>query len=477
METSARPDPSDPRPGRRPAGERDDARPGDGGGGGGRLRRAVGTGLRRQAAVALALGGGAFLLFHLVAAAPGLVESVYGRAVGPAVAWALARLTAPFPFPVAQVLLAAYVGWLLALAVRGARAAMSGRRADAAESGSRGSAGGTTDGPDGPGSEARSRLSGLARAAGRGAVRLGRDAGVLVVTFYLLWGFHYARPSLEDRTGLPDGGDAGRDELVRLAERSVAATNRAYRAVHGTDDAGSPTSVSDGDHLREALLEGWRRLAAGRGLPDHLGWRYGPAKPFVPDGVLVRLGLGGFYFPWTGEAVVDGGTPASDLVQSIAHEQAHQRGVGPEDEASFMGFLAASRAPDPVARYSALLFAQRHLVAAASSGGRPDLREELTDVRLPGVTRDLRNLYAYWRRRFDPAARVARRMNDAYLKSNRVEGGVASYGLVTRLLVAEAREDGELFSPAGDGAAEPDSADAGGGAGDAGRAGPGGPER
>lgn len=406
---------------------------------GGRGKRPTGADLRRQAIVALALGAAAFLLFHLLAAVPGVVESVYGRAVGPAVAWALARLTAPLPFPVAQLLLAAYVGGLLVLAVRGLASALAGR-------------------------DEGSRLRAAARAAGRGALRLARDAGVLVVTFYLLWGFHYARPSLEARMGLPAGDDAGRDELVRLAERAVTATNSAYRAIHGTDDAGSPTAVpADGD-LRDALAEGWRRLADERGLPTHLGWRYGPAKAFVPDGVLVRLGLGGFYFPWTGEPVVDAGAPASDLVHSVAHEQAHQRGVGPEDEANFMGFLAAARAPDPVARYSALLFAQRHLVAAASSGGRPDLREELTDGRLPGVTRDLRDLYAYWRLRIDPAARVARRVNDAYLKSNRVEGGVASYGLVTRLLVADAREDGELFPPAGDGAVAPDSSHAGGGA-------------
>lgn len=436
METPASPDPSDPGPGRpstegETAGRPTEEKESDG------RRPAIGPGLPRQAAVALALGAASFLLFHLAAAAPGFVETVYGRAVGPAVAWALARLTSPFPVPVAQVLMVAYVGWLLTLTARGLLAALAGREPDPV---------------DGSGDDGRSTLRAVARAAGRGATRLGRDAGVLVVTFYLLWGFHYARPSLEDRMGLPAGDDADRDELVRLAERSVTATNEAYRAIHGEEDAGSPTAPPAAGELREALAEGWRRLAAGRGLPDHLGWRYGPVKPFVPDGFLVLVGVGGFYFPWTGEAVVDDGTPASDLVQSIAHEQAHQRGVGPEDEASFAGFLAASRAPDPVARYSALLFAQRHLVAAASSGARPDLREELIAGRLPGVTRDLQDLYEYLRRRIDPAVRVTRRVNDAYLRSNRVEGGVASYGLVTRLLVAESRGGRDLFPPAsGDG--------------------------
>lgn len=412
----AGPDRSDDPPARpdRPPGRTD--RPGAGSS----ARRADGDGPdhRRRLAV-FAAGLASFLLFRLATWAPHLVEEVYGRRIGPAAAWLLSRLTGVVPVPIAELLLAGYVAWLAASAIRALGQVRAGRR-------------------------------GALGAVAGGGSRLARDAGVLVASFYLLWGFHYARPDLEGRTGLPAAGDADRAELVRLAERSVAATNQAYRALHGTDDAGAPTAVppDHGDRLREALLEGWRRLADRRGFPDHHGWRYGPAKEFVPDGLLVRFGLGGFYFPWTGEAVVDGGTPASDLVQSVAHEAAHQRGIAPEDEASFVGFLAASRAPHPLARYSALLFAQRHLVSAAASGA-PELRAELTAARLPGVTRDLRDLYAYLRRRIDSAARATRRMNDAYLRSNRVEGGIASYGMVVRLLVAEARGRGEerLFQP------------------------------
>lgn len=442
------PRPSDPIDGGDTS-DHSDAPPGRGGDAPGPAdeEHAAGPDHRRRLAV-FAAGVGAFLLFRLATAAPHVVEEVYGRRIGPAVAWLLSRATGPVPIPLAEVAVAGWAGWLAASAFRAVGQVRAGRR------------------------------TALGALAGAGS-RLARDAGVLLVTFYLLWGFHYARPDLEARRGLPTADDADRTELVRLAERSVAATNEAYRAVHETDDAGAPTALpaGDGGRLREALLEGWRRLADERGFPAHHAWRFGPAKEFVPDGFLVRLGLGGFYFPWTGEAVVDGGTPASDLVQSVAHEAAHQRGIAPEDEASFVGFLAASRAPHPLARYSALLFAQRHLVSAATSGA-PGLREQLTAARLPGVTRDLRDLYAYLRRRIDPAARATRRVNDAYLRSNRVEGGIASYGLVTRLLVAEARAGGEgrLFpggpgregaAPADDAAGEgepPDDADAGGGA-------------
>lgn len=429
----------------------------------------------RSAGRALAAGIAAFLLSHLLARVPWLVEATYGRVAGPAVAWLLSWITAPFPFPVAELALAAYVGWLLALAVGALWEVARGPGANSAAGTDGAARAGAGAGP----AETGSRLRALRRRAGRGAARVVRHGGVLLATFYLLWGFHYARPPVEARMGLPEGAGADRAELITLAERAVEATNDAYRAVHGTEDAGAPTEMTTGrDAMKRALEAGWRRAAEETGLPALHGWSFGPAKTFVPDGFLVKIGLGGFYFPWTGEAVVDGGTPASDLVQSVAHEQAHQRGVAPEDEASFLGFLAASRAPSPVARYSALLFAQRHLVAAASSGGRPDLRDELTADRLPGVTRDLRDLHEYLRRRIDPAVRVTRRVNDAYLKSNRVEGGVASYGLVTRLLVARSRDDGERLFPGegggprsdgtgGDGAAT-DTPGTGGGAGGAG---------
>jgi len=62
--------------------------------------------------------------------------------------------------------------------------------------------------------------------------------------------------------------------------------------------------------------------------------------------------------------------------------------------------------------------------------------------RIPGVQRDLADLRSYTRRHRGSVSRVATRVNDAYLKANRVPGGVESYDQVTRLLLRYARSRG-----------------------------------
>jgi hypothetical protein len=174
--------------------------------------------------------------------------------------------------------------------------------------------------------------------------------------------------------------------------------------------------------------------------------RYGPAKRLLISPVLGRLGRSGFYFPFTGEANVNAGVPAISYPQVVAHEKSHQRGIGPEKEANFFGFLAAALAPDPNARYAAYVFAQRQLLFALLRVD-PGRAEELILGRAPGVQRDVDDLYAYWDRHRGAGHDVTRVLNDAYLRTNRVEGGVQSYGRSVELLMSFARRQGGRLTP------------------------------
>jgi hypothetical protein len=52
------------------------------------------------------------------------------------------------------------------------------------------------------------------------------------------------------------------------------------------------------------------------------------------------------------------------------------------------------------------------------------------------VQRDLALESAYWKKFETPVARISDQINDAYLKANKVEEGVKSYGAVIDLLLA-----------------------------------------
>jgi hypothetical protein len=353
----------------------------------------------------------------LLARAPDLVEAVYGRSVGPAIGWALSRVTGVVPFSVGEVLILGLAAWVLWHGIAGVTAAARRRR-----------------------SWKNLLLGGLLTA--------GQLTGIIVALFYVLWGFQYSRPRLEARLGWPAGTEAPADVLAELAEEMVGATNAAYAELHHGTDSGEPTRFADRAAMEAALEEGWRRAAEATGLDEAVGRRsYGPVKrPLILSRGLDWLGISGFYLPFTGEANVNRGIPDVSYPHTAAHEKSHQRGLNPEDEANFFGYLAAVSAPDPVARYSAYLFAQRQLLAALWIPDEERTRE-LIDQRLPGVQRDVDAIRAYWARFEGPVRDASRQTNDAFLRTNRVEGGVHAYARSVELMVAWARKRGGRLAP------------------------------
>ncbi|MGH2570520.1 MAG: DUF3810 family protein, partial [bacterium] len=322
--------------------------------------------LARRRLVQAGAGVLAFLLARALAYFPDLAEATWGEWVAPGVAWALSRVTGIVPVSIAELAIAAFCLRQIA-----------------------GAAGGIRD--------VARRGRSFANAAAAGALRLAGDLGVVLVLLYGLWGFQYARPDAEARLGWPTADDAAPDDVAALAAEMIEAANEAYRELHGSDDAGEPTVLADPQALDAAIEEGWRRAAAACGMRGPATARYGPAKRLIASPLLDRLGLSGFFFPFTGEANVNAGVPAVSFPLVVAHEKSHQRGIGPEKEANFFGFLAAALAPDPNARYAAYVFAQRQLLFALFGSDRAR-GEELIHRRAPGVQRDVDDVRAYWER-------------------------------------------------------------------------------
>src|SRR5262249_10985018 len=143
--------------------------------------------------------------------------------------------------------------------------------------------------------------------------------------------------------------------------------------------------------------------------------RHGPTKALIISPLLRRAGLSGFYCPFTGEANVNASVPGAAWPQVVGHEKAHQRAVNREDEANFLGYLAAASASDPLARYSADLFAQRQLLNALLSTDAERV-QALVAKRVPGVQRDVDDFRDYWRVSEGRTGKITERMNNAYLR-------------------------------------------------------------
>jgi Protein of unknown function (DUF3810) len=256
-------------------------------------------------------------------------------------------------------------------------------------------------------------------------------SGALLWVFLLLWGFNYARPSLEKRLQLPSPGpDPNR---LLDAGRRVASHTHALFAELAV--ASGPTALPlSFDELDRAIDEGYRELR----LPgDSIHSRTTPVKPLASSTIFSYLGISGIFVPFTGEPSVNDLQPDVALPVVWAHEKAHQRGITNEGEANLAAFLVCSRrdAP-PYLRYSAFLFATEYLLGEASTRSPEEEVSALWDLVGEGPKLDVRALMEFWRRYQGRASEVASDVNDTYLRALRVREGVASYGTVVRMLLA-----------------------------------------
>lgn len=264
--------------------------------------------------------------------------------------------------------------------------------------------------------------------------------GVVGFVFDASWGMVYRREAVGQRLGWGPPIEVVKGQpldpavaalVLEDADRLVAQTVAAYRQIHGSDDGGAPTRLAasqDADALIEAA---YARLGSRIAQEPALGVRQPPAATPRLSPLMSWLGLGGFWFPFTGQAQVNGEPPDVSRLFTLAHEKAHGRNVGPEDEASLFAFLALIDADDPVLRYVGWNFAARQMVRGVKKVD-PARASALLASLPAGMKRDQDEVVAFWEAHAGVLTDVAEAINDAYLKLHGVEGGKASYTRTAR---------------------------------------------
>lgn len=261
------------------------------------------------------------------------------------------------------------------------------------------------------------RRGGWRRAGAAALLWLVTTTAVVYLLFMASWGFNYRRLPLEAKVDF-DRARISREAAVRLASEAVARVNAGHLQAHAA-------RFDPGTLARE--LEATGRLLGGGGATL--------AQP--------KVSLFGFYFR---KAAIDGMTVPvfleiilnPDLLpverpSVLAHEWAHLAGYADESEASFVGWVAGVRSQDAVARYSAWLDAYR-----AAAGALP----RSVRARLPpldaGPRADFAAIAARYERSSPRVRTAARGAYDSYLRANRIDEGIANYGVVLQLMLGTA---------------------------------------
>ena len=165
-------------------------------------------------------------------------------------------------------------------------------------------------------------------------------------------------------------------------------------------------------------------------------------KPMAFSLVMSVMNFTGFYFAPTGEANINVHSPRCMLPSTIAHEQAHQRGVAAEQEANFVAVLACLNSGNAVYGYSASLLAYIHLSNALYSADH-DAWVEVYGVLSENIRSDLRKNSEYWNAFDTTIAKASESVYTGFLQSHGQEFGMKSYGACIDLLTAYYGENAE----------------------------------
>jgi hypothetical protein len=250
---------------------------------------------------------------------------------------------------------------------------------------------------------------------------LAAAGAALYLIFLGVWGLNYRRVRMTDRLVIERAAPSSED-VIQLGLMAVGQLNSLYSAAHAV----------------QPRPPEWQDASLRRSFEQILH-----ALSDAPDTEPGRLkhSLLGPYFRWTGvdgmvnpfglEVIVNPDLLPFERPFIAAHEWAHLAGYGDESEANFIGWLTSMRA-SPAAQYSGWFYLYWQISGEVNAAERERLNMALAE----GPRGDINAVIGRLRRGEVPALQAASwKIYDKYLKANRVESGVRSYGEVVNLIL------------------------------------------
>lgn len=226
---------------------------------------------------------------------------------------------------------------------------------------------------------------------------------------------------------------SSREELAGLCRYLAEEINEAARDITVDENGCMVLPANASGTAREAM--------------EALGEEYSSLQGYYPhpkglwiSRILSVQKIEGIYSPFTLEANYNREMPDVNIPVTMCHELSHLRGFMREDEANFIAYLACRKSGDAGFRYSGAILAFIHSGNALYRDGGEEAYWEIYDSLCDTARRDLSADSAFWRQFDGKVAQVSSQVNDAYLKANRQEDGVKSYGRMVDLLLAMYRE-------------------------------------
>ncbi|WP_346856253.1 DUF3810 domain-containing protein [uncultured Draconibacterium sp.] len=242
----------------------------------------------------------------------------------------------------------------------------------------------------------------------------------IYILFYVLWGLNYYRPNLNERLAINDR-PTNKDEFIDVLEKLINTTNN----LHSTFDQLNKAAV-------DSILENsYKNLAEALKITYPMGTRRDKTITFSM--FYAQSGITGYFGPFFNEIHVNKKVLPIEYPFVLAHEKAHQFGITSEAEANFYAWLVCSTSNNQQIHYSASITLLRHFLYQAYK--MEEYEEIVKDINDP-VKSDFKAIIKHWDElRNEKMNKAASKVNDTYLKTNKIKGGIQDYrGVVEHVM-------------------------------------------
>lgn len=256
-------------------------------------------------------------------------------------------------------------------------------------------------------------------------------AGILFFIYAAACGVNYYRTSFAEEASLSvEGGTI--EELKEACRILTDQVNESAEAV-SRDEAG--LMVVTGNVRKEAV-----RAMENLGEEyDCLAGYYPQPKGLLFSWILSVQKLTGVYSPFTIEANYNTEMTDYNIPFTACHELAHLKGFMQEQEANFIGYLAAIQSDSVQFQYSGALLGWIYCTNALRQID-DQAYEEMRAMLCEEAKIDLAANNQFWQQYESPVAEVANQVNDTYLKANGQQDGIVSYDRMVELVLAYNRQ-------------------------------------
>lgn len=261
---------------------------------------------------------------------------------------------------------------------------------------------------------------------------------IIYFAFHMFWGLNYYRLPLHKSLGL--NADYTTEQLINVTKRLIKKSNGIYTQIAGNDTLKIDIPYSKKSILRMAPL-GYTNLK--KTFPD-LEYHPKSIKKSLFSYPLTYMGFSGYLNPLTNEAQVDALIPVYLFPTTTSHEIAHQLGYAAENEANFIGCLAAINHDDIYFNYSGYTFALRFCLNEIAKRDET-LFDELYQTVNKGVLNNYKEARDFWDSYENPLEPLFKSTYSSYLKANKQAKGMESYSYVVALLVNYFEKEPDLI--------------------------------